>query len=111
MAYVHAIFMQHWSKLEHPVGDPCPVGRVGHGAVCLGYGEPLPQVLVTGGLDDVGKVLSDAWILDVQSGHWREVIVQMRDGAWQCKNVPQHTYASYKFRLLCDVCKEMEGTS
>ena len=72
---VHVIFMQHWSKLEHPVGEPCPVGRSLHAAVCLGYGEPRPQVLVTGGLGAGMKVLSDAWILDMQSGHWREVSV------------------------------------
>ena len=57
------------------MGEPCPVGRKGHAAVCLGYGEPRPQVLVTGGLGPGKKVLSDAWILDVQSGHWREVSV------------------------------------
>ena len=66
--------MQHWSKLEHPVGEPCPVGRARHAAVCLGYGEPYPQVLVTGGLSPDNNVLSDAWILDVQSGLWREVV-------------------------------------
>ena len=45
---------------------------------------------MTGGLDAGKKVLSDAWILDVQSGRWREVSVEMRDGAWQCQDVPQH---------------------
>ena len=87
---MHATLMQHWRKLEHPVGEPRPVERTRHGAVCLGYGEPHPQVLVTGGLDAGRKVLSDAWILDVQSGRWREVSVEMRDGAWQCQDVPQH---------------------
>ena len=87
---MHATFMQHWRKLEHPVGEPRPVERTYHGAVCLGYGESHSQVLVTGGLDAGYKVLSDAWILDVQSGRWREVSVEMRDGAWQCQDVPQH---------------------
>ena len=82
--------MQHWRKLEHPVGEPHHVERYRHGAVCLGYGEPGPQVLVTGGFGAGDKVLSDAWILDVQSGRWREVSVEMRDGAWQCQDVPQH---------------------
>jgi len=32
-----------------------------------------PQLLVTGGWDRQGKVLGDAWILDVDSGRWRKV--------------------------------------
>ena len=86
---MHATFMQNWRKLEH-LGEPCPVERTYHGAVCLGYGEPHPQVFVTGGLGAGVNVLSDAWILDVQSGRWREVSVEMRDGARQCQDVPQH---------------------
>ena len=67
--------MQHWSKLAHHVGEPWPVKRAGHAAVCLGYGGDHPQLLVTGGLGAGSKVLSDAWILDVQSGKWREVSI------------------------------------
>ena len=86
---MYATFMQLWGKLEHPVGEPCPMGRVGHTAVCLGYGEPHPQVLVIGGLDGSLEVLSDVWILDMHSRHWREVsIIEMRDGEWQCQDVP-----------------------
>ena len=55
------------------MGESCPVRRSGQAAVCLGYGEPRPQVLVTGGLSADNNVLSDAWILDVQLGHWKEV--------------------------------------
>ena len=65
--------MQHWSKVEHPVGEPCPVGRSAHAAVCLGYGGDHPQLLVIGGKDADDHVLGDAWLLDVQSGKWREV--------------------------------------
>ena len=65
--------MQHWSKVEHPVGEPCPVGRTSHAAVCLGYGGDHPQLLVIGGLAADDHVLGDAWLLDVQSGKWREV--------------------------------------
>ena len=65
--------MQHWSKLDkHDVGDPCPAGRSGHAAVCLNYGEDQPQVFIFGGHDG-REPLSDGWILDVQSGRWREV--------------------------------------
>ena len=71
------IFMQHWSKLEHPEGEPWPVGRARHAAVCLGYGGDHPQLLVTGGLDAGLKVLSDAWLLDSKSGQWREVRTQL----------------------------------
>ena len=66
------ISMQHWSKLDHHEGGPCPVGRSGHAAVCLDYGDH-PQLLVTGGRGGGNRVLSDGWLLDVQSGRWREV--------------------------------------
>ena len=69
------IFMQHWSKLDHHEGEPCPVARDLHAAVCLDYGGNHPQLLVTGGRGAGDKVLSDAWMLDVQSGRWREVRV------------------------------------
>ena len=46
--------------------------RCAHTAVCLGPGDH-PQVLVYGGLDRSGKVLSDMWVVDVHSGRWREV--------------------------------------
>lgn len=47
--------------------------RSTHAAVCLGYGESKPQLLVTGGRDNANEVLSDAWILDLESGEWKEV--------------------------------------
>ena len=65
--------MQHWSKLVNHSGEPFPVRRSRHAAVCLNYGGDHPQLLVTGGLDISKKVLNDAWILDVYSGKWREV--------------------------------------
>ena len=104
--------MQHWRKLEHPVGEPCPVERSFHGAVCLGYGEPHPQVLVTGGVGAGDKLLSDAWILDVQSERWREVSVEMRDGAWQCQDVDLHTcYLSFDCCVILDEvgCDDVMG--
>ena len=64
------IFMQHWCK--HDVGEPCPLGRRSHAAVCLNYGEDQPQIFIFGGHGSV-KIQSDGWILDVQSGRWREV--------------------------------------
>ena len=66
------ISMQHWSKLDHHEVGPRPVGRDYHAAVCLDYGDH-PQLLVIGGLGSDNKVLSDGWLLDVQSGRWREV--------------------------------------
>ena len=56
-------------------GESCPKGRTRHAAVCLGYGGDHPQLLVTGGWTGGGDVLSDVWLLDVQSGRWREVSV------------------------------------
>ena len=64
---------QEWTKLESSVGTPWPTERSGHAACCLNYGEDHPQVLVTGGLDNNDKTLHDMWILDVNSGRWREV--------------------------------------
>ena len=55
------------------MGEPCPEERCNHAAVCLGYGGDHPQLLVTGGRGPGDKVLNDTWILDMQSGKWREV--------------------------------------
>ena len=68
------LFMQHFSKMDTQ-GESCPKGRSLHGAVCLGYGGDHPQLLVTGGRTNRSSVLSDMWLLDVQSGRWREVRV------------------------------------
>ena len=48
--------------------------RDGHATVCLDYGGVRPQLVVTEG--DVGSIcnaLNDVWIMDVQSGMWKEV--------------------------------------
>ena len=47
--------------------------RGDHTTVCLDYGGDRPQLVVSGGLDDSGNVLNDVWIMDVQSGMWKEV--------------------------------------
>ena len=49
------------------------MGRSVHAAVCLWNGGDHPKLLVTVGKDKNNKVLSDAWILDLQAGRWREV--------------------------------------
>ena len=67
------LFIQHFSKMDTQ-GESCPEGRGRHAAVCLGYGGDHPQLLVTGGIFG-SSVLSDVWMLDVQSGRWREVRV------------------------------------
>ena len=64
---------QEWTKLKRLEGVIWPVERDSHAACCLNYGEEHPQLLVTGGLDNDGNTLSDAWILDVNSGRWSEV--------------------------------------
>ena len=68
------LFMQHFSKMDTQ-GESCPKRRYDHAAVCLGYGGDHPQLLVTGGEGSDFDVLSDVWLLDVQSGRWREVRV------------------------------------
>ena len=64
---------QKWTRLERPEGAPRPVERSSHAACCLNYGEEHPQLLVTGGRDNEDNTLQDVWILDVNSGRWREV--------------------------------------
>ena len=54
-------------------GETCPVGRMRHAATCLGYGGDHPQLLITGGADENNEVLKDTWLLDVESGSWKEV--------------------------------------
>ena len=72
MSSYTVLFMQHFSKMDTQ-GESCPE-RYYHAAVCLGYGGDHPQLLVTGGIGSV-NILSDVWLLDVQSGRWREVRV------------------------------------
>ena len=48
------------------------MSRRDHAAVCLGYGGDHPKLLVIGGKSP-GKVLNDAWMLDLQSRRWKEV--------------------------------------
>ena len=65
--------MQDWRKLDPHEGNPCPVTTSCHAAVCLGYGGDHPHLLVIGGKKADNTVLSDAWMLDLKSGRWREV--------------------------------------
>ena len=69
------IFVQHWTRVDIQEGEGCPTRRSDHAAVCLGYGGDHSQLLITGGVDDCDRVLSDSWILDLHSGRWREVSV------------------------------------
>ena len=43
--------------MDHHEGQPCPVARCDHAAVCLDYGGDHPQLLVIGGRDAGNKVL------------------------------------------------------
>ena len=74
MSSHNVLFMQHFSKMDTQ-GESYPEKRSYHAAVCLGYGGDHPQLLVTGGVGSGTYVLSDVWLLDVQSGRWREVRV------------------------------------
>ena len=50
------------------------MARVGHAAVCLGYGGDHSHLLVIGGgNEELKTVPGDAWMLDIQSGKWKEV--------------------------------------
>ena len=54
------------------------------------YGGDHPQLLVTEG-DDGTTFLSDVWLLDLQSGRWREVRVDecVRLGMYGCLTCSQ----------------------
>ena len=67
------ILMQHWRKVECQEGEPCPVGRSRHAALCLDYSGDHPHLLITGGVSKNDNVLSDMWILNLQSEKWKEV--------------------------------------
>ena len=63
--------------MEYPEGEPCPAGRHDHAAVCLGQGT-RPQLVVSGGQDNNYQVLNYVlWILDVESGRWKEVSLRI----------------------------------
>ena len=49
------------------------MARYYHVAVCLGYGRDNPKLLVIGGLNFKNMRLSDVWMLDLDSGKWKEV--------------------------------------
>ena len=73
---------QEWTKLERPEGASWPLGTSSHAACCLNYGEEHPQLLVTGGVDKNDNTLQDVWILDVNSGRWREVSDDVHMNVW-----------------------------
>ncbi len=45
-----------------------PVGRSSHAMASL-----VDQVLVIGGRDNTGNILRDMWVMDVQSGSWKQL--------------------------------------
>ena len=66
--------------MQHKVGDPWPIGRSNHIAVCLGYGGQHKTVLISGGVGAGHEVYGDMWLLDPVSGTWKEVrIITMLD--------------------------------
>ena len=65
--------MVKFTKVEQGVGEPWPVGRIGHAACCLGYDSNNAQLLVIGGLDENHKTLKDTWLFNISSGKWKEV--------------------------------------
>ena len=108
--------LQQWSQLNRKDEEPCPPGRSAHAAVCLGYGESNPQLLVTGGWAKVGeRIMNDVWMLDVQSGKWREVrIFQLRGGGRLggihtigiSLSVPHSLYISWYWKILYNYVHE-----
>ena len=62
--------------MEYPEGEPCPAGGYEHAAVCLGQGT-RPQLVVSGGGDGYRVLNDELWILDVESGRWKEVSLRI----------------------------------
>ena len=50
-----------------------PVERHGHAACCINVGDDHPLLLVTGGRDKDGRILTDAWLLDIVARRWKDV--------------------------------------
>ena len=72
---VYGLFssLQHWNQLDKVEG-PSPVPRSNHAAACLWNGMGHPQLLISGGWDyDCDVVYGDTWIVDLQTGKWKEV--------------------------------------
>ena len=61
------------TQLQRQKGMSWSVERIGHAACCLGFGSSHPQLLVTGGIDNDGNTLKDAWIFDISKSKWKEV--------------------------------------
>lgn len=52
---------------------PWPKKRSSQAACVLNYGQPFPQLLMTGGLDNNTAPLGDLWLLSVDNGTWIKV--------------------------------------
>ena len=65
--------LQTWSNISKSEGESWPEERSNHAACCLNYGQQYPQLLVTGGGNTENKPIADAWILDIERKHWRNV--------------------------------------
>ena len=88
--------LQHWSR-QHKIFDVnghFPVARSSHASVCLNYGEERPQIFISGGKGNEGKVLGDVWILDVMSGNWTEV-------SWSYSVVQKELQLLFIFHCMC----------
>ena len=73
--------IQLWTKLSGESEDPSqptpsllqhPSARDGHSA-CTIERAPRPLLLITGGWDASDHALSDLWLLDINSGLWKQV--------------------------------------
>ena len=62
---------QHWSKMTTTGASPAV--REGHTACCIGGPLVGSQLLVIGGYSHF-KTLKDAWVLDLGSQTWSEVL-------------------------------------
>ena len=70
--------VKDWLRIPPWSGEDGFVGRYSHAAVCLDYGGEKPLLLVTGGLDETGTVLSDMWLIEVFSGRRKKVLIRIQ---------------------------------
>ena len=95
-------------ELPQEEGGRHPVARSHHAAVCLHYGKDSPQVLITGGLDNGGKALSDLWVLDILSGSFKEVSTD--GGLFICRSQSAVYLVSVELMALSVLCPSpLEG--
>ena len=74
-----SLLLQDFQRLLKPSGSivEWPKERVSHSStIVTSVSSELrkkPHLIVMGGLDENGDVISDCWVMDIESKHWKQV--------------------------------------